>query len=414
MGFVLSATSTESFDYHREESPAVSWNGIFIYDSRMMSMGGISMVASNSFSAAFNPAFIQRRDKYSFGVSGAKIAHEAFQFWGINQGVYASNEPLKNTDYLFSGVSVTYNLKGMRFAAGWNVANLLQLPSFDFVNEYNYGQYDSYSGTFWGKENTFYLAAAFPMGKKIDAGIKLDYILGKRQLEVVDLAHYYYFIDNDYHMREVIIEQREEHKLSALVPTVGARFHVSSGLCLSAAFAYPLKGKAKRTIYRGFTNRADNVFINSTTNSSDDYYRPPKMNLGVVYTLEDRGKKTSKKRLILAAETNYLFWSAYKFDFFDEEIPRDLKNTLVIALGLEYGFLSSRRDIFFRLGFRLDPQPVPDPGVTFKVLTCGAGIRLGMIAWDLGFSYFSGSPAGIDQNHYVLNSTINIILKGEK
>jgi len=272
---------------------------------------------------------------------------------------------------------------------------------------------DNHSGTFSGRENTLYLAAAFPIGQKVDIGFKLAYIFGKRHLEVIDLSKYYYFI-NDYQMREVVIEQIEDHKLSALAPTLGTKFNLSPEFCISAAVSYPLKGKAERTIFRGFTNPADNIFINLSTNSTDDYYRPPKMNLGAVYTSEKKGKSSNRKRLTIAGEASYILWSTYKYNFFEEEIPRDFKNTLVLALGLEYGFLSSRRDLFFRLGFRLDPQPVPDPEVTFKVITCGAGIRIGIIAWDLGLSYFSGSPAGIDQSHYVLNSTINIVLRGEK
>lgn len=59
---VMSAVSfhleAQHFDYHLAESPAISWNGVQMFDACMMAAGGISLMASEPFAAAINPALV--------------------------------------------------------------------------------------------------------------------------------------------------------------------------------------------------------------------------------------------------------------------------------------------------------------------------------------------------------------------
>ncbi|MCK4836564.1 MAG: hypothetical protein KAT17_07995, partial [Candidatus Aminicenantes bacterium] len=47
---------SQYFDYHREESPAISWNGVSLFDARLLATGGISLMSSAPFIAISNPA----------------------------------------------------------------------------------------------------------------------------------------------------------------------------------------------------------------------------------------------------------------------------------------------------------------------------------------------------------------------
>jgi hypothetical protein len=89
-------------------------------------------------------------------------------------------------------------------------------------------------------------------------------------------------------------------------------------------------------------------------------------------------------------------------------MPRDMKNTMVLGFGLEYGSLSPKSDFFLRLGFSLDPQPLKEPETTLKVLTGGIGVRFGILAGDIGFAYYYGSPGGVNQDHLIFNGTLSI------
>ncbi|MCP5101795.1 MAG: hypothetical protein GY950_00365 [bacterium] len=385
--------SAQYYDYHRDESPAISWNDIPIFDARMMATGGISLMASNAFSAAINPAAIPPLEGILTGTSFQTMKHQAFQYRGLNQGAYydPNNQSQKNNR--FSGFTFSFPLKNFRLAAGWYTARLPQLPSINFDQEYW-----ALSGTFPGIENTFFAAAAFKWGKTIDVGFKLDYISGKRETDITETW-------KDY---PLTMQHRENHKLTYLVPSIGTTIKISPRWTLGAVVIYPLRGKARRTMDRIFQSDYERLEI-SGLKSTDDLYRPPRVYVGTTFTpFINRGKT----RLTLAAEMLYAFWSGYKYVFYEETLPRDMKNTLVLALGMELGLLRDKTGLFFRLGYRLDPQPVTQPQTTLHALTGGVGIRLGKISLDIGGMYYSGSPGGISQKHFVLNSTLQVHLKG--
>jgi len=400
----------QNFDYHLEESPAVSWNGVQMFDARMMALGGVSLMASEPFAAAINPALISPQPKLRLGVSFDKLRQEAFQYWGVNQGVIINEKPFAANHSNFNGLAASFGIKGIRVTAGWLLSNLLQYPSFKYEEAYDYGQRYYYEGLFSGTENTYFVAAAFKWGKALDIGIKFDYIRGKRDVTVTDFefAYFYDFIEDTYYGRTITIKQNENHKYNLPVPTVGVRLRLSPGWMVGAALVYPLKGTVKRTVARSWQNYQDNINIVLRQESSDTRYSPAKIYLGTTWEIPINPGSRSPKRFILAAESKYTLWSAYKYIFFDEEMPRDMKNTLVLGLGLEYGSYSSKGDFFLRLGFSLDPQPLKEPETTLKVLTGGIGVRFWILSGDIGLAYYYGSPGGVKQDHLVFNSTLSI------
>ncbi len=391
-GVLTLFVSAQNYDYHREESPAISWNGVPIFDARMMAAGGISLMASDAFSASINPALIPSINGFFFGASFEMMKHEAFQYWGINQGVLYDPENQSQQNNRLSGLTLFFPFKGLRFSAGWYMSNLLELPSFDYESEY--WEYFLRSP---GVENTFFAAAAFKWGKTIDIGIKLDYIYGKREVEI------------DEHWKEypLTIRHRENHRLTCIVPSIGATIKMSPKWTLGAVLIHPLRGKAGRTLDRFFESEYESLEI-SDLKSTDNLYRPARIYLGTTFKPFANPNNTGKNKLTLAAEVLYTFWSEYKYIFYSETLPRDMRNTLVMALGMEYGILGTKSDYFFRVGYRLDPQPVTEPETTLHALTGGIGFRLGKVSADIGALYCFGTAEGISQKHIVLNSTLQI------
>ncbi|UCH94233.1 MAG: hypothetical protein JSV88_28730 [Candidatus Aminicenantes bacterium] len=412
MGMATSQLWAQDFDYHLEESPAISWNGVPMFDARMMASAGISLMASAPFAAVINPALIASEGKFLLGFSYDKLKHEAFQYWGVNQGVIINEKPIWDNYSDFSGFAGAFKVKGIRFAAGWYLSNLLRFPSFKYEEQYQYDQNYYYQGLFSGTENTYFAAAAFKWGKAVDLGIKLDVISGKRDVTVTDFFYGYIYDDrNDtWYRRTIILEQQENHEFTLLVPTAGVCLQLSSHWMVGTALVYPLKGTVKRTLIRLWQNAQDNIDIGQIQHSSDTLYRPAKIYLGTTWEIPLNRYSRALKRFILAAETKYTLWSGYKYIFFNEEMPRDMKNTMTLGLALEYGSLSSKGDFFLRMGFSLDPQPVKEPGTTLKVLTGGIGTRFGPIAGDIGLAYFYGAPGGINLDHIILNGTLSIKL----
>lgn len=402
----------QHFDYRLEEAPVVSWNSLPLFDARLMALGGISLTASGPFTAALNPALIPSPEKVLLGISFGGLYHEAFQYWGVNQGVKTKAAPLSNRDFLLSGLAVAFKTGDIRLSTGWYLSALREFPSFTFRQEYEYDQYDAYSGNFSGRESTFFAAAALKLTRNLDIGLKLAYISGQRQVDMIDFSRYYYLIDNEWQIRDLALRQHETHERSSIAVSLGAALKISPHWTVGAAFVYPFQGKVKRTVTRIFDNQTDQFDITDRQTGTDTLYQPAEAVLGTTINIPLSTNAPTRKQLLLGAEAAYTSWSGYKYVFFGDTLPRDMRDTVALALGAEYGSLSANRDLFFRLGFRLDPQPLREPATTLKALTAGLGLRLGSIGADVGAAYYSGSANGVRQNHFSLNTTLHIRLTG--
>jgi len=405
------AATAQYFDYRLEESPAVSWNGIHGFDARLMALGGVSLLSSEPFSAALNPALIPASEKWMVGLSGNLLEYESFQYWGINEGVAVSaGEPFGVRDLYLSGLVLTGSFQKIRLSVGWYLSNSYAFPDFIYHDDWEYEQYGIFYGEFSGNEHTLYAAAALKLSKTVDLGIKLDYITADRNVQLVNFYSEWFLINGTYFRKETQLEQLETHSLSWFRSTLGATFKISPRWMVGTTMVYPFEGQAERTITRSFENITDSLLHTTTQDATDALHRPANLSLATRFSFPLKSGSLQKRQLQLAAESRYMFWSDYRYIFFDEEIPRDLKNTLDLALGLEYAMINSKGGLFFRLGFRLDPQPLVEPATILKVFSGGIGLRSGPVSADLALSYYHGQAGDIDQNHFLFSGTLGIKL----
>lgn len=403
--------SAQYFDYRLEESPAVSWNGIRIYDARLMALGGVSLFSSKPFSAALNPALIPVSGKWIVGLSGNLLKYESFQYWGINEGVAVSGgEPFGERNLHIGGLALTGSFQKIRLSVGWYLSNSYSFPDFIYTDDWEYEQYGIFSGEFSGNEHTLYAAAAFKLSNSVDLGIKLDYITAERNVRLVNFYSEWFLISGTYIRKETQLEQSETHDLSWFRSTLGATFKISPRWIVGTALVYPFAGQVERSVTRSFENITDNLLITTTEDATDTLHRPANLSLSTRFSFPLKSGSLQKRQLLLAVESRYSFWSGYQYVFFDEEIPRNLKNTLDLALGLEYSMINSKGGLFFRLGFRLDPQPLIEPPTVLKVFSGGIGLRSGPVSADLALSYYLGQAGDIDQDHFLLSGTLGLKL----
>ncbi len=396
----------QNFEYRLEESSAISWNGINIFDARQLAAGDVSFFATNSYKGVSNPALLSIKEISSLGISFSAISYDSFQYRGINDGVETSTAPLTGSYYNLNSFAGSFKLSVFKISVGWFISDILRFPSFEFRNEYNYDQYDYYKGVFSGKKNNFFSSISFNINKNLSLGIKLDYILGKRDAAITDHSSYYYTINGSSLLIDKFTKNIETNKISQLIPTIGISYKIDTDLLLSIAFVYPIQGSVKREIQRSFVNNTLNINMTNTENVSDPYYSPKKMLFGIKKELYLKSNNKIRK-LSIAIESKLIFWSDYKYIFFDENIDRDMKNSFVTGIGLELGIYSKKRDIFFRAGFKIDPQPLKSVNTTLKVISGGFGIRLGRFSGDIGTAYWFGNCSGIQRNNLIISSTIN-------
>jgi hypothetical protein len=399
----------QSFDYHLEETPAVSWNDVGFHDARMLSLGGVSLLASDPFAASTNPALIPRESRYSLGLSGARVSFEAMQYRGVNQGSLTSLSPPSDTVSVVSGLAGHIAIRRIGLAAGWYVNSLPRFPDFAVVTYYGSyadGVYSSNSLAFNGTENVFFVAAALPDWKGLRLGARLDYVAGRREVAVDSVYNDYFWIGGAWAIRR--IEQREEqsHNTRSFSPSLGLSWQITRRWTVAGQLTWPFDGTADRTLTRTFANPTDGIFISDRQTTSDRLYRPQEATLGTALELD----LSRRFRLRLGGEAAYARWSHYRYEFFGEKQPRDLRDTFGLAGGMELTFKAGT-DISLRLGYRRDPQPVKEPATTLEAVTGGVGVRLWKLGLDAGAARYQGSAGGVQQNHTALVFTLSFAAK---
>ncbi len=399
----------QQHDYHLEETPAVTWNGILSQDARMLALGRTSLLSSGPFAGSANPALVPENGSAELGLTGDVVRFEAFQYWGVNQGVVSRPDPLSARSWGLGGLAGHATAGNARLAAGWYVSNLLVFPPFSLREDYAYDEYDLYSGTFSGTEHTFFVAAALPRWRGLSFGGKLEYVSGSRQLTVSDFSESHFWFDDHWEWRQIEISQRETHDLRIFVPSLGLSWELTPTWSLAASATLPLRGDVDRTVRRAFDNPTDGVAIHEEQTATDQLHRPQRFRLGT--SLELGIGREGRARVLAAAEGTFTRWSGYEYSVFADDQPRDLRDTVGLSTGVELALPEDDPRYFLRLGYRLDPQPPQLPPTTLHAWTGGAGYRLGQLTLDAGVAHYRGSSGGTDQSHYVLSLTLRAALK---
>lgn len=398
----------QTLDYHREEAPAVSWNGVGFQDARMLSLGGVSLLASTPFLATANPALIPKDRRFGIGASGTRVGFEAMQYWGVNQGTnqatLASPRPPSDVTRLVSGLAGHLAARGFGLAAGWHVGDVLRFPGFERVTYYGSHASDprrTTSLSFSGQEDVFFVAAVLPEWKGLRLGARLEYLRGRREVSIGSVYRENWWIGSGYAPFDVVQRQEQSHETRAVSPSLGISWQITRGWTVAAQAAWPLDGTADRSLTRSFEVRPNGVTISDRQTTSDRLDLPPRATLGTALTLE----LSKRLRLRLGGEAAYAHWSGYVYDFFGEEQPRIMRDTFGLAAGVEL-VLEAKAQLCLRLGYRRDPQPLEEPAVTLQALSGGLGVSLWRLSLDAGASRYQGAAGGITQNHTVVALTL--------
>jgi hypothetical protein len=366
-------------------------------------------MASGPFSLSVNPASVPQSKLAQIGSTAFYLNHQSFQYSGMNQGVFTEPGGLSEKKYLFSSAAAVFPYKNFFFSGGWYVSYIMDFPDFSYSEMYTSSSLD-YVGTFPGREDVFFMAAAYQWNETFVTGIKLDYTLGGRKVKTdYTIRHMY---EGEWHQRETKLD--ENHRSMYATITVGSKWKLKPNFSLASALIFPIRGKVTREVNRSFFSTLTEVdLLIPSTEHRDNLYRPKKILFGCAYEVSSGQKASKKTSLTLAAEAMYSLWSDYKYESFSEIIPRDLRNTLVLSAAAEFGIYTTKNDFFLRIGYRMDPQPVRNPLLTLQSVSGGVGIQWGNIGADVGCSYYFGSVSGYSPNHFIVSSSVRVRFSGE-
>jgi hypothetical protein len=384
----------QSADYHREESPVISWNGINLYDARSAATAGISVFSSTASAAVSNPALMRKTDVIYLSGSYTMIGSTAYQYGAMNTGVFYNVDKIYEFNDCFSNISSAFSLGELNIGVGYYKNTLIELPDFNVS-----GDGYSSSSVFSGKEDAFYFALSYPLSD-LTLGAKLTYISGNRSLNLTELYD-----------SVITIIQNEDYDFDYFMLSFGTVWKTSEKLRLSAVFNFSIASTINSEIERSFdAQTAGGGHIYSTTSSEDDLYRPSKLIISAhaIPFLSEMEK--SEHELNIGLEIGYIFWNSYKYVTFGEELTRNFEDTVLLAIGIELPISCRGFDIALRGGYRLDPQPVPEPETTLHWLTFGAGLSIWDITLDVAGSYCFGSLTDWTAQNFSVITTLGIRL----
>jgi hypothetical protein len=404
-GLQIIAQSSGIFDYRREESAAISWNGTNLFDARSLALADISLLSSNSFSQIQNPAWVPDNPGFSIGLNINIIGIQAFQYWGLNQGVFTSQLPLSKKLIQPGAAAFKFKLSKFTFTCGYRIGSLFTFPDFGNKQEDSIGSSYNLSGKFSGQDRLFFFSGAWKLSKKITGGAGLEYISGERKVDVseVEVGFFWDKKSNRNVLKTITSSRMQDHNRNFIRLTLGTAYQFSDKFDIAAYIKIPFRGTADRKSSTGFENKYDAVKIEISDSFTDQSYLPMLISIGSILQVP-----LFQSELSLAFEADYRIWSNYHFYLFSEEIHRNMQNTICLKLGIEYPFLMGNLQEYFRLGFKIEQQPVRSPQGIFNALSFGTGILLGKFTVDLGFMYYFTTNLNHNQKHFTANTTISL------
>ena len=401
--------SGQNFDYRYYESPAVSWNGITMNDSRQLAMGGISLAADGHSMQIGNPAFFSDERGVELGFSYNYLFYQSFQYWGINEGVRRYQDPFSESKFFPSSIAIRFGFNNWSLTTGWYRSALNDFPDFTLRREYDHEQYEYFKGTFSGFDEIYFVSFGLDLSPKLSAGIKIEYKRGTRNTHIENFSSLYFFLDGYWQLKDKGSVYSESNISGTFTPELGFILKINSRLKAGLTIKYPIRGKVDREIIRSLSN-SDGLNIYDNYLYTDDYYDVPGISAGLLYDAEEVKFFRTSGKLIIGAELEFRKWSDYKYFFFGEEHPREIVDTFKFSAGAEYGEKLKQIDLLFRIGLGLDKQPVTDPGTVLKIISTGFGIKYKGVSAGIGLSYIHGSTGGSDQGHLLVCTSLSKIL----
>ncbi|MCK4889819.1 MAG: hypothetical protein KAS97_07795 [Candidatus Aminicenantes bacterium] len=401
--------SGQNFDYRYYESPAVSWNGITMHDSRQLSMGGISLAADGHSMQIANPAFFSDKKGVEIGFSHNYLLYQSFQYWGINEGVRRYQDPFSERKIFHSSIAIRLGFNDWSLTTGWYRSALNDFPDFTLRSEYDHDQFQYFKGTFSGFDEIYFVSFGITLSSKLTAGIKIEYKRGTRNTQIENFSSLYFFLDGYWQLKDKRSVYSESNISGTFIPELGFIFNINSRLKAGLTIKYPIRGKVDREIIRSLSN-SDGLNIYDNYLYTDDHYDVPVLSAGILYDAEEVKIFRSSGKLIVGAELEFRKWSDYRYIFYGEEHAREVVDTFKFSAGAEYVKKLKKFDLLFRIGLGLDRQPVVDPGTVLKIISTGLGIKYKGVSTGIGISYIHGSTGGSNQGHLLVCTSLSKIL----
>lgn len=366
---------------YEDEAPLRTWNTFGLATAASTGRGGTMLAQADDCSAALsNPALLAGLPRFTFSLSGSYSATSMFRYSIINTGVLFSekNQALGLLALDFGGLSIRF--KGWTFALTAALGETYDRPGVNFVYSYEGRRYYSILFGQSGFLRTVNLAVARSLGGRFQVGLGFNFVHGELHRKV----------EEDYPADGFSTSQRIDQDYSGFYLNAGLAAHVTDRFDLAFAFRTPFDKKS--TSQSEFRYQAPQAGTDIAIDaSSEDVYRQPwAAGLGARYAISPRFRAL--------VDLTYFHWSGYRVRFFGQEENRDFGPAFKAAAGAEYSapvrLFGKDLSVPVRFGLAYDRQPMRSPRSAYAIISIGAGIHFGKLAFDIGGQFGRESGSG--------------------
>jgi hypothetical protein len=366
---------------YEDEAPLRTWNTLGITTARSLGLGETQFTLGSDCAVSLaNPALLTRLAKITFTLNSSLSTAQLYRYSIVNTGPLSTrgNLSLSLIAFDFAGASVRF--KSWTLALSIGLIESYDRPRAGY--EYSSGGSVLYllSSNQEGNLKNVNFSIARKLFGGLSAGIGLNYAYGFLEKDVKE----------QWITESITITDSKSHRFKGFYLNGGLLWQLTDKIEAAAIFRTPYIKKSKSESLLRYLSPEGDTDIVIEASARNEYKQPLVAGIGLSYKFSPKFRA--------ASDFTFYNWSGYRVDYFDQELERDLKNTIKIGAGIEYS--SSRRifgqevNIPLRAGFIYDPQPMKEPNSAYFYLSLGTGIHWRKFLFDGGLILGRESGSG--------------------
>jgi len=376
---------------YTEEAPLGSWNILGPGTAASLGSGFCRLARPGTLGAAYsNPSLLTFLPPVALSLSCSFNQTQLFSYWLVNTGVIATSGNLTQRSWQLDHIGLSFRTGGWTIGLGAALTENYGRPGLEYRYVYNQEVYNQLQIWQTGYLSSWAITLARKLGQKISIGLSLVQERGSIERS----------LDEFWMQEQIQLLDYRYQKIRGFMALAGMSYEVNDRLLLGLSFSPPSYRKSQGDSSLSYLTPLEEIRIQGK--SSDRIKRPPVVGMG--------GRLVIRPGLEIFLDAIYFGWKQYSFFYFGEEQPRNFRNILTLAAGLEYlgkfRFLGRNWSSPYFLGLAIDPQPDRDPGSTYYYLTFGSGF--GNASWRLSFSTALGLESG--SGHKLKRQKISVTL----
>ncbi len=379
---------------YEEEAPLKSWNISGFIPASSLGRAEIMTIIADTPAIAFNnPSLLTHLTPFSFYLNGSITRASLFRFGPVNTGVLKSNQNIWVKVTAFDGAGLAFKAKGWSFGVGVAITEYYDRPSVT-AESVSAGK-TIYKINFYqrGFLRTYNLAMARKLGKILAFGLTLNNSKGNVERKT----------EESWPLNRIFIDDEKRASLKDLYVRFGLTAEIKDSLKMGLVLepAHKLKKRSHSSLR--YSAETTGTLISIEDEADDFIQKPWQVSLAGSYSFD--------RSWLFCGEATFFNWSKYKLTWFSEEINRNFRNIIRLALAVENrNTLIIFRQTFFlttRLGIQIDPQPMKIPHSTFYSLSSGLSLGWKWFRLDFGTSWGQEKGSGSSLQTFRSALTLN-------